>query len=236
MLLTEKQIGRLSGRIGYPVLYDKGFYFLNKDGQRLLLMPWHENMRLKNMRQKVRGRVIGPVSAMKSECVDQRCYPIEAVTARELDVCEWVLGEKITSVFALTDECRVMHLIGRFASGARCTLDLSCGLNEGTRETERHEVLAPDGNLCDLPVGMQFASEDIYAFSSDDPVPGTYMEVMIGDEFYTREEAQILRDAGAVLADEDEMKRRAVRLEELTAIVALAFRSSRERARMEVGL
>ena len=137
-------------------------------------------------------------------------------------------------MFALTDERHVMHLIGRFASGARCTLDLSNGLNEGTRETERHEVLAPEGDLCDLPVGMQFASEDIYAFSSDDPVPGTYMEVMIGNEFYTREEAQILRDADVILADESEMKRRAVRLEELMAIVTLACQSSRDHVRMEV--
>ena len=156
------------------------------------------------MRGKIQDGTVKNAVAMKAECVVQRNNPIEAVVIREMDIAEWVLGDRFNAVFALTDNNRVMHLIGRMNSGARVTLDLTNGLNEQTRETERHEVIAADGDMCDLPVGMQFASEDIYAFNSEKKEPETFTGVIIEDEFYTREEAQILRDAMSVINNENE--------------------------------
>lgn len=234
MLLTNAQQDRLSRKTGYPIDYHDGQYWITIGEKELFLMPWRQITRLKNMRGKIQDGTVSNAVAMKAECVVQRCHPIEAVTVREMDIAEWVLGDSFTSIFALTDNERVMHLIGRMKSNARVTLDLTNGLNEMTRETERHEVIAADGDLCDLPVGMQFASEDIYAFRSDAKEPETFMEVIIEDEFYTREEAQVLRDAMTVIASEEEQAYRVKRFEKLRKMVETAKYSSERRQRVEV--
>ena len=226
MLLTDDQMKRLTQKTGFPVSRHDGLYWIGLEDGEYMLMPWREITRLKNMRGKLRdGTVRNPV-AMKAECVVQRGNPIGALTMREMDVAEWVLGDRFTAMFALTDGKHVMHLIGRMESGARVTLDLTNGLNERTRETERHEVIASDGDLCDLPVGMQYASEDIYVFDSDEKDPAAFTEVIIGDEFYTREEAQIFRDALRVVGDEKERQYRTKRYEELKKLAETAKCSS----------
>ena len=235
MLLTDNQLERLTKKTGFPISLHEGLYWIKLESKEYMLMPWRQITRLKNMRGKIQDGTVKNAVAMKAECVVQRCNPIETAAMREMDVAEWVLGEQFAAIFALTDNKRVMHLIGRMASGARFTLDLTNGLNEQTRETERHEVIAADGDLCDLPVGMQFASEDIYAFNSDEKEPAAFMEVIIEDEFYTREEAQILRDAMLVISDEKEREYRTRRYQELKKLAAIANYSSESRQRVEVG-
>lgn len=234
MILTNDQLGRLTEKAGYPIVRHDGQYWIIKDKQEYMLMPWRQITRLKNMRGKIQDGTVKNAVAMKAECVVQRNNPIEAVAIREMDIAEWVLGDRFNAVFALTDNNRVMHLIGRMNSGARVTLDLTNGLNEQTRETERHEVIAADGDMCDLPVGMQFASEDIYAFNSEKKGPETFTGVIIEDEFYTREEAQILRDAMSVINNENEQIYRIKRYQELKKLIEIANRSSESRQRMEV--
>ena len=234
MRLTTQQLQTCTQVIGHEVRYDDGHYWLMLDGKRHLLMPWRTNKRLNNMRQVMTPAFAAGVSAMKSECVVQQCYPLSALAAREIDICEWVLGDKIVSVFALTDESRVFHLIGRMSRGARITIDITNALHENVRETERHEVFAKGGSLVDLPVGMQLATEDIYAFRSDSEYPETYSEVILGDTFYTREEAAIIRDAESILRSRELLAQRETRLDELMQIVHAAFRSNRTLRREEV--
>lgn len=234
MLLSHQQLETCTKAIGHQVVYDQGHHWLILSKERHLLMPWRTNKRLNNMRQVMTPDFAAGVSAMKSECVMQRCYPIFALAAKEIDVCEWVLGDTVQDVFAQTDGAHVFHLIGRMARGSRITIDISNTLNETVRETERHEVFAKGGSLVDLPVGMQLASEDIYAFRSDAPYPDTYSEVILGDTFYTREEAAIIRDAQYLLSNPQALAKRRTRLDELMQVVHAACRSSKVLEREEV--
>ena len=234
MLLTTQQLQTCTQVIGHEIRYDEGHYWLMMEEKRYLLMPWRTNKRLNNMRQVMTPAFAAGVSAMKSECVVQQCYPLASLAAREIDICEWVLGDKVESVFALTDESRVFHLIGRMSRGARITIDITNALHENVRETERHEVFAKGGSLVDLPVGMQLATEDIYAFRSDSEYPETFSEVILDDTFYTREEAAIIRDAQSVLSSRELLAQRATRLDELMQIVDAAFCSCRNLERKEV--
>lgn len=234
MLLTAQQLETCMQATGQRIEYADGHYWLLLDEKRCLLMPWRTNKRLNNMRQVMTPVFAAGVSAMKSECVVQRCYPLEALAAREIDICEWVLGDKITEVFALTDEAQVFHLIGRMAGGARITIDITNALHESVRETERHEVFAKGGSLVDLPVGMQLATEDIYAFRSDSEYPETYSEVILDDTFYTREEAALIRDIRQALANPQELALRKTRYAELMRVVEAAVRSSKTLRREEV--
>ena len=234
MLLTAKQLETCMQATGQSIEYHDGHYWLLLSEKRFLLMPWRTNKRLNNMRQVMTPEFAAGVSAMKSECVVQRCYPLEALAAKEIDICEWVLGDKITEVFALTDEAQVFHLIGRMESGARITIDITNALHEGVRETERHEVFAKGGSLVDLPVGMQLATEDIYTFRMDSDIPETYSEVILGDTFYTREEAALIRDVQQVLSNQKELARRETRYAELMRVVKAAIRSNKMLRREEV--
>ena len=119
MLLSAQQLEACMQITGQRMEYVDGFYWLILDEKRFLLMPWRTNKRLNNMRQVMTPDFSAGVSAMKSECVMQACYPIKALAAKEIDICEWVLGDKVTEVFALTDEAQVFHLIGRMEGGAR---------------------------------------------------------------------------------------------------------------------
>ena len=234
MLLTAQQLQTCMQATGQEITYSEGHYWLLKDGKRYLLMPWRTNKRLNNMRQVMTPDFAAGVSAMKSECVVQQCYPLFSLAAKEIDVCEWVLGDTVEEVFALTDNAHVFHLIGRMSRGARITIDISNTLHENVRETERHEVFARGGSLVDLPVGMQLATEDIYTFRSDSEYPETYSEVILGDTFYTREEAAIIRDVQQVLANPQVLAQRENRYDELMRIVGAAVRSSQNLRREEV--
>ena len=234
MRLTEQQLQTCMQATGQQIVYEGGHYWLLKDGKRYLLMPWRTNKRLNNMRQVMTPDFAAGVSAMKAECVVQQCYPLLSLAAKEIDICEWVLGDTLEEVFALTDERHVFHLIGRMSRGARITIDISNTLHENVRETERHEVFARGGSLVDLPVGMQLATEDIYAFRSDSEYPETFSEVILGDTFYTREEAAIIRDIQHLLADEKALAQRETRLDELMRMVNAAICSSQNLTREEV--
>ena len=234
MLLTAKQLAACIQATGQNIEYRDGHYWLLLHEKRYLLMPWRTNKRLSNMRQVMTPDFAAGVSAMKSECVVQQCFPLLSLAAREIDICEWVLGDKVREVFALTDESRAFHLIGRMARGARITIDITNTLNEGVRETARHEVFAKGGSLVDLPVGMQLATEDVYAFRTDSAIPKTHSEVILGDTFYTREEAALIRDVQQVLANPQELILRETRLDELMCVVKAAMRSSQTLRREEV--
>lgn len=236
MLLNQQQLTKVSDKVHATVTCEDGQYWLDDGSDRVALFPWRQNMRLNNMRKKVQDGTIHDISVIKSECTDQRCFPILKLAMREFDICEWLLDEKIGQLFAQTDNKHAFHLIGRFEGGARCSLDISNGLNEGTRETNRHEIISSVGNLTDLPVGMQYASEDIYAFRSDDPVPDTYMEVIIEDEFYTREEAQLIRDANSLKGNADEIQKRMRQYAHIRMLAEKALQSSEQVCPVEVSL
>ena len=180
------------------------------------------------MRKCVADRSVYDVSVMKSECVEQKCFSVLSLAMRECEICEWLLGDSIVSVFAQTDKERVMHMIARMKSGILCSVDITNGLNEGTRETNRHEIISSVGELCDLPVGMQYASEDTYVFNSDKAVPSSYTEVIIEDVLYTREEAQIIRDALTLLGDSRAREDRKAQFERIKNIAETALKSSDE--------
>ena len=234
MLLSAQQLEACMQITGQRMEYCDGFYWLILDEKRFLLMPWRTNKRLNNMRQVMTPDFSAGVSAMKSECVMQACYPIKALAAKEIDICEWVLQDRIETVFALTDGEQVFSLIGRMSRGARITIDITNALNEATRETERHEVFAKGGSLVDLPVGMQWAAEDIYTFRTDSVHPTSHTEVILGDTFYTREQAALIRDVQQLLADRQALALRETRFSELENVIASALLSSRTLSLKEV--
>ncbi|MBR5289145.1 MAG: hypothetical protein IKU34_11255 [Clostridia bacterium] len=234
MLLTKEQLKTCTDVTGQEIVYRDGHYWMKRDAREYLLMPWRANKRLSNMRTCILDGSVRDISVMKSECVVQRCFPLSSLAAKELDICEWVLDDRIAEVFALTDETHVFHLIGRMKSGRRITIDISNNLHENVRETERHEVISSNGSLVDLPVGMQLATEDIYAFTADCEHPQVFSEVILGQEFYTREQAAIIRDVRSLLLNEKELETRESRMDELQRIVHAAFLSSKELKRKEI--
>ena len=236
MLLAKEQLDRISQKLGAEVIFKDGFYWLTVDGKKVPLYPWRQIMRLMNMRKSVLDRSIYDISVMKSECVEQRCFSILSLTMRECEICQWLLGDAIASVFAQTDNKNVLHMIARMKSGVLFSLDLTNGLNEGTRETNRHEIISSVGELCDLPVGMQYAAEDTYVFNSDLATPTSYTEVIIEDVLYTREEAQLIRDALTLINDEKAIDERIKSFEGLEKIAEIALKSSDECRRLEVSL
>ncbi len=236
MLLGKEQLRRVGDKVGAEVVFEDGFYWLSTAEWKLPLFPWRQIMRLMNMRKCVADRSVYDISVMKSECVEQKCFSVFALAMRECEICEWLLGDSIASVFAQTDKERVLHLIARMKSGILCSIDITNGLNEGTRETNRHEIISSVGELCDLPVGMQYAAEDTYVFNSDRAVPKSYTEVIIEDLLYTREEAQLIRDALTLMNDGKARDLRMKSFERMKNIVEAAIRSSDECVRLEVSL
>lgn len=104
MLLTNEQLKTCMDATGQEIVYRDGHYWMKKDEKEYLLMPWRTNKRLNNMRLCISNGSISDISAMKSECVVQRCFPLFSLAAKEIDICEWMLGEQVQEVFALTDE------------------------------------------------------------------------------------------------------------------------------------
>ena len=234
MLLTEEQIKRINIKANADIRFENSWYWLFAKEGKIPLFPWRQNMRLRNMQKEVANGSIYDISVIKCECTEQKCFSVSALAMREFEICEWLLNDTVISVFAQTDNKNVFHVIGRMKSGVRCSIDITNGLNIGTRETNRHEIISSVGELCDLPVGMQYASEDTYVFRGDCAVPQFYTEVIIENELYTREEAQLIRDALTLVCDEGARAERIKRFAYLENVVKWAEKSSAKSSLTEV--
>lgn len=204
---------------------EKG-YFLCEGKREIPLLPWRQERRFIEMRALRESGRAGLVSTLRIGRMTQRTGALEPELLRELDLCEWLLGEKAAAVYA-AENGPAINLIVTMCSGAVCTLELSAALAKGTPDMDRHEINTRRGVISDRAVDTQVPQDSIYLFSGD----GKQTFTDVDFELYGLDarEVSVVRDAFEVLRDGLQQDRadRYTELEKLLAAVKASVQQDR---------
>ena len=83
--------------------------------------------------------------------------------ARELDLCQWILGRKIKTVMAFKNG-NVMNIIAKTEDDVVCTIEISMTLQKGAKPIDKHEIISQRGIACDVVVDAQLKQDSVYVY------------------------------------------------------------------------
>lgn len=160
---------------------------------RIPLMHWRFDRRLTEMRGLVgKGKAVYNLCAYKSVRVDHAGTDFDKILLRELDVCQWLLGQDIVSVYALSNGDKAVLALAETASGIVCALDLAATLSPETNPVTRHEIIGVEGIITDRSINEQVPVEAVYVFKDSEKNPETFTDMDFSLLGLTPEEVQIV--------------------------------------------
>ncbi len=133
----------------------------------LPLRPWREERRFIELRSIVEKQTVENVSLLRFRCFSpSQTETLKELLYREFDLCEWIGGGTITSLFSTITRDSVANIILRLSNGVVASIEASILQPTGSTRQDRHEVIASRGVTCDRVVDTQVAQESIYLFQS----------------------------------------------------------------------
>lgn len=96
---------------------------------------------------------------------------------QKLDLCEYITGSEIKSVFATWSNQEAVNIIAKLNSGVICSIEINLQLPEGALLQERHEIIGRRGTACDRVVDTQIQQHSIYCFTKDEDYAYTDTEM-----------------------------------------------------------
>lgn len=194
---------------------------------KIPLMPWRFNRRLMEMKSLiVNDGAVKNLCSYKSVIVDHKNVDLRTLVYKELDVCQWLIGDEISYVYSLKNQDSALLLIAKMHSGVVCTFEIATTLSNESNPITRHEIVGVEGIITDRSINEQVPVEAVYLFCDDkkDPIGYTDMDyTMFG---LSPEEIMLVDNAIYLLKNKDEYdfwQKRHERLEYLTECV---FRSA----------
>lgn len=190
------------------------------------LLPWRMTRRFIELRTLAAGSTLEGVSTLRfMYAAGDR--GMDALLYRELDLCEWIGGAQVESVFMVAHAQAAANAIVRLRNGVSCSVECSSCLPLSADAVDRHEIIARRGVASDRVVDTQVPQSSIYLFGSD------------GGAQFTDEDAElfgmdmesifILRAAFAVLRDQELARDWTVQHDRLLRLVRAATLSAETR-------
>lgn len=138
------------------------------DGTVYPLTPWHYHRRLHTIRPMIlKTKVLKQVCNYKSQRIESGDSDLFRLLYEELDTAEWMLDERIVSVFASINENTTLSAIVKTESGILGNLTLATTLPQGTPPVTRHEFVGLEGMICDRSINEQIPVEAVYVFGEN---------------------------------------------------------------------
>lgn len=132
------------------------------------LMPWYYNRQLREIHNlAIETKALRDVCSYKSQRFEAKDTDIYSLLYEELDVCEWLLDDKIISVFADINSDKYMTLILKTSRGILCNILISTTLPIGTNPITKHEIVGKEGMISERPVCIQIPEQGTYLFSDE---------------------------------------------------------------------
>lgn len=133
------------------------------NNKELPLLAHRSERRFTELKNIVQGGTLAGVSVMRVVRTVEKGTDIYEELYRELDLCEFVLGEQIKSVMVMQNDC-VLNGIATTGNGIVCTLEISATLKKGEIPKDKHEIISQRGIACDVVVDTQLKQDSIYLF------------------------------------------------------------------------
>lgn len=197
------------------------------------LLPWRYERRFVELRRLVADRTVEEASTLRFAAIAQVGQrSLRGLLLRELDLCAFITGAEVVSVFAVCAGEQAANVVVGLANGVKASVECSTLLPAGCPAVDRHEIIARRGVAADRVVDTQVPQASIYAFG-----PGGERRFTDTDaELYglEAEDVALVRAAFAVLTVADGTRDWPARRSRLDRQVEAVFRSEAEHRRINL--
>jgi len=178
---------------------------IETEGKTIPLLPWRNERRFIELKNLVNDGTLEGISVMRVYRIEKDGEDLESIIYRELDLCEWILGSSVESIYTVQNGEKAANIIAKLKSGIVCTIEVAVTLPKEAKIIDKHEIISQRGVACDRVVDTQVPQQSIYVFA-DIKEPKTYLDVDFELYGYDTEEAAVVRQAfemmkNPVLAD-----------------------------------
>ena len=181
-------------------LLDDKFVRINENGYHLT--PWRYDRKLITLRNLgvIQNR-LKTICSYKSSNVLNNNVDIDYALFVELDVCEWILNDVITSVYALSNRNKTLSLILRTKKGVLCNIEISTTLALDSTPIKRHEIVGREGMISDRSINEQIPAKAVYLFNDNKGEPTTFTDVDSNMFGLTQEEVYVADNVLNILSN-----------------------------------
>lgn len=149
---------------------------------------------------------------------------------QKLDLCEFITGSEIISVFAITSDSDTANIIAKLKTGVICSIEISMLLPEGSEVQERHEIIGRRGTASDRVVDTQVQQHSVYCFVKDGS--RTFSDTDMELYGFDVKEIEYIRAAFEVYKDAQLRDQWIKQHHHLESLVQAVERSNQERQRI----
>lgn len=175
--LIKEAVFKISGKSPEIFKINEDLY-INIDKTSKKLTPWRHDRRLIAMRSLAIGdNVLRQNCSYKSTRVSHKSENIEHTLFTELDVCQWMLCDKIVSVYAQAVEDKILSLILKTERGILCSIEIALTLSSDTSPITKHEIVGKEGMISDRSINEQVPFEAVYLFEGGKKTPTTFTDM-----------------------------------------------------------
>ncbi|NLC44741.1 MAG: hypothetical protein GX783_10745 [Clostridiales bacterium] len=203
---------------------------LNFDKSSFPLLPWRNERRFVELKNIVNDGTLEGISVMRVCRIESVDSELRSLIYRELDLCQWILGSKISSIYMVENGEKAANIIAKMESGVVCTIEVAATLPADSKIIDKHEIISQRGIACDRVVDTQVPQESIYLFT--DEGEQAYLDVDFELFDYTVEEVALVRQGFAVIRDSKLRVELAESAEYLMNMVDMAIQSAKSNKAM----
>lgn len=147
-----------------------GYEFINStpDARNVPLLSWRVQRSFLELRKIVEEEVVEEICLLKfsfNSSLDKWSLPY--LIYREMDLCEFITGGKIKSVFAVLENEKYVNIIAKLNTNVLCSFEINLQLPHGAESQEKHEIIGRRGIACDRVVDTQVSQHSIYCFKRE---------------------------------------------------------------------
>ena len=227
----------LKADVMYPDWFLTGKRELCIADKTVPLMPWRFSRRLETIHELIyNDEAVINLCSYKSIRIDHSGADLKELLYGELDTCEWLVGEKISSIFAVQNQNCALLAVAVMNSGMTGTIELAATLSLESVPVTRHEIIAVEGIITDRSINEQVPVEAVYLYTNNKKAPDGYTDMDISMYGLSPDEIEIVENIVFLLNKQDEHDLWQQRHKRLCYLTDCAFRSAKsgEKITMEV--
>lgn len=182
------------------------------DGKEYKLTPWRFDIRLNGLHfLSAETKSLRKNCSYKALVATHKSEDIAKLLFTEIDVCQWLLNDKIKSVYSFMHEDKMCSVMLKTYGDVLCQMDISTTLSDESKPVVKHEIVGKEGMITDRSINEQIPVDSVYLFKDDEKYPEAMTDTNLHTIGLTPLENQILdnivyfiMNGRAVLSPEDE--------------------------------
>lgn len=132
------------------------------------LLTWRLKRSITELRKIIQEEIVEGVCLLRFSYLGTAADgSITDLIYQKLDLCEFITGSEVISVFATISDSDTANIIAKLKTGVICSIEISMLLPDGSELQERHEIIGRRGTASDRVVDTQVQQHSVYCFVKD---------------------------------------------------------------------